>query len=148
MPTAVLARTLASFILRPRLPAMCVVAALCLLGASSRSPAVDTLTLNIGDVQGEGWKASDVAIAFELGDAGQLLLRLNAKRLTTLPELGAITDLEVECRDPVVIGSRYGCDDAKLRGVFGRLGHDAARNGDAGLFEQTLRLIFVNLHSG
>jgi hypothetical protein len=122
MPRAVLVRTLASFLARSRLPATCLVATICLLITPSRSPAIDALVLGIGDVQGEGWKASDVTIAFELGDDGKTLLRLLAKRLTALPELGAITDVEVECRDPVVSGPQYGCKDAKLRGLFGRFG--------------------------
>jgi hypothetical protein len=122
MPKAVLARPLASFIIPSRLPATCLMAVICLLVAPSRSPAIDALVLDIGDVQGEDWKASEVTIAFELGDDGKTLARLLAKRVTALAELGEITNVEVECRDPVVRGPQYACKDAKVRGLFGRLG--------------------------
>ncbi len=108
---------------RAALPATCLLAAFCLLINPSRSPAIDALTLDIGDVQGEGWSASDVRIAFELAGDGKTLVRLLAKRMTLLPELGPVTDLSVECQNPVVKGPQYGCKDAKAKGLFGRVGH-------------------------
>ncbi len=42
--------------------------------------------------------------------------------MTLLPELGAVTDVALECPDPVVKGPQYGCKDAKVKGLFGRLG--------------------------
>ena len=105
-----------------RLPATCLLATLCLLVIPGRSPAIDALTLSIGDVQGEGWNASDVTIAFELAGDGKTLVRLLAKRMTLLPELGAVTDVTVECQNPVVKGPQYGCKDARVKGLFGRVG--------------------------
>jgi hypothetical protein len=122
MPRAALHRTLIFLLIRSRIPATCLLAALCLLVAPSRSPAVDALTLGIGDVQGEGWNAKDVTIAFELADDGKTRVRLLAKRMTVLPELGAVTEVSVECQNPVVKGPEYGCKDAKVKGLLGRLG--------------------------
>ena len=115
-------RTLVSRLIRSRLPATCLLATLCLLVIPGRSPAIDVLTLSIGDVQGEGWNASDVTIAFELAGDGKTLVRLLAKRMTLLPELGAVTDVTVECQNPVVKGPQYGCKDARVKGLFGRVG--------------------------
>ena len=115
-------RTLVSRLIRSRLSATCLLATLCLLVIPGRSPAIDALTLSIGDVQGEGWNASDVTIAFELASDGNTLVRLRAKRMTLLPELGAVTDVTVECPNPVVKGPQYGCKDAKVKGLFGRVG--------------------------
>ena len=122
MPRAALHRSLVRFLTRSRLPATCLLAAFCLLITPSRSPAIDVLTLNIGDVQGQGWSANDVTIAFELAGDGKTVARLLAKRMALLPELGVVTDVTVECQNPVVKGPQYGCQDARVNGLFGRVG--------------------------
>ncbi len=71
MPSCAIEPTLVSFLIRSRLPATSLLAAFCLLIVPARSPAIDAFTLNIGDVQGEGWSASDVTIAFELAGEGK-----------------------------------------------------------------------------
>ena len=115
-------RTLDARTTRYSLLATCFAATLCLLVTSPRSSAIDALTLSIGDVQGDGWSARDVTVSFELSAAGKTLARLHAARLTMFPELGPISDVDLECPDPVVKEPEFSCRQARVKGQFGRLG--------------------------
>ncbi|HZF27231.1 MAG TPA: hypothetical protein VEZ88_13280 [Steroidobacteraceae bacterium] len=122
MPRAAIKRTLDALDRRSRLLATCFAATLCLLVSSPRSSAIDALALGIGDVQGDGWNAHDVTVAFELAGDGKTVLRLHAARLTMFPELGAISEVDIECPNPVVKEPEFSCAQAKVKGQFGRLG--------------------------
>jgi hypothetical protein len=115
-------RTFPFSVTRVRFLATCLVAVLCMLASPPRSSAIGALTLDIGDVLGDGWNAQGVTIAFELGATDQTLVHLQAQRLTVLPQLGALTDVAVVCRNPVVKEPRFSCTGASVTGQFGRLG--------------------------
>jgi hypothetical protein len=116
------ARTVANPSTRHCLLATCLAAALCLLALSPRSSAIEELALSVGDIQGDGWSAHDVSIAFELGADGKSVVRLRTARLTMFPELGPISDVDLECPNPVVNGPEFSCAQARVKGQFGRLG--------------------------
>ena len=115
-------RTFPSSISCVRFLATCLLAILCLLTVPPRSSAIGALTLDIGDVRGEGWNAQGVTIAFEIDATDRTLVRVHAQRLTALPELGAFTDVAIACPNPVVKEPRFSCTGARVTGQFGRLG--------------------------
>lgn len=114
-------RILSSLLTRLR-PLSYVFFAACLLVSPPRSSAVDTITLDLGEVQGKGWGAHDVTVALELLADGKFLATLRASRVTLSPEFGSLTDVTLTCLNPVVKEPDFSCRNAKVIGQLGRLG--------------------------
>jgi len=115
------------------------------LAVSPAAPAVETMELAIGDVEGTGWSASNVNIALDVG-AEQPVARLSASRVTFPAPLGSLRDVNITCRDPVVEEPVFACKGADVRGNLGPLGSQRLRadvtydNGSLSFFIAGLRI--------
>jgi hypothetical protein len=87
-----------------------------------RGTAVSDITVDVGDIQGRGWSARDVRVALELPGALQTIARIHARRITLLPEFGALERVTVTCRNPIVKEPVFSCRAARVTGNLGRLG--------------------------
>ncbi len=94
-----------------------------LVVATPAAHAVERATLSLARVAGAGWSARDVAIAFGLADAR---LRLTARE-ATLPGLGPVRDLRVDCERLGTRDGVYRCTDALVSGRFGPAGSQRFR---------------------
>lgn len=90
--------------------------------SAERGGAVSNITLEVGDLQGEGWSARDVGVALELPGAGQIIARVRLALVTLTPELGPLRDVQVTCRNPVIKEPVFRCERAEVSGELGRLG--------------------------
>jgi hypothetical protein len=114
-----------TFTLRAR-PALHSLLAAAWIAVSPAVPAVETLELVIGDVEGAGWSASSVNIALVVG-AERPVARLSASRVTFPEPLGSLRDVNITCRDPVVEERVFACKGADVRGNLGPLGPQSLR---------------------
>jgi len=99
-----------------------LIAAAILAVSPQRGTAVSNVTLDVGDLQGSGWSASDVSIVLELPGAGETIARVHVRRVTLLPEFGSLDGVTVTCRNPVVKEPILSCRHAQVAGSIGRLG--------------------------
>jgi len=95
-----------------------LMAAVLLIGLAAGHAVGDAiLQFEIAGVEGEGWRATDVAIALRRDDAGRLAARLSAARLELPPPIGPRDAVAGECGDLVVTARRFTCKDFVLETV-------------------------------
>lgn len=89
---------------------------------SPRGIAVDALRVDIGDVTGNGWTASDVHVALELPGGNETLARVSASRVTFPEPVGSLERVTVTCRNPIIREPVFRCQGAEVSGRLGNLG--------------------------
>jgi hypothetical protein len=108
--------------LKPRLLACVALATAVLCIAPERGAAVGRIAVDIGDLAGSGWSARDVSLVLELPGGEQTLARVHIKQATLMPEIGALQDVSITCRNPIVKEPHFACRGATVSGQFGRFG--------------------------
>lgn len=98
-----------------------LVAALCLI-ISPRGIAVDALRVDVGEVTGNGWTASDVRVALELPGGIETLARVTASRVSFPAPLGSLERVTATCRNPIIREPLFRCQGAEVSGRLGILG--------------------------
>ena len=118
-----------------------------LLLASSAWPAAvaAVLELGIADLEGEGWRASNLAVTVTLDEHGRLGARVRVARVDLPAPLEALEEIEGQCRDLLITSLRVECRDLALEfrhagiAVAGLRGSFAYRR-DTGAIAGTLAL--------
>jgi hypothetical protein len=95
--------------------------------APERGDAVGRIDIDIGDLVGSDWSARGVSIALELPGAKQTVARVHVQQATLMPEIGALRDLSITCRNPLVQKPLFACKGATVSGQFGRFGRQRLR---------------------
>ena len=111
-----------SVTLKPRLLACVALVTVALAIAPERGAAVGQIAIDIGDLAGSGWSAREVSLVLELPGAGQTLARVYIKQAQLMPEIGALQDVSITCRNPRVKEPDFACKGAAVSGRFGRFG--------------------------
>ena len=89
--------------------------------------AVGRVDIEVGDMAGSDWSARDVSIVLELPAARQTIAHVRVKQAALMPEIGALRDLSIVCRNPRVAEPLFACTGATVSGRFGRFGRQQLR---------------------
>src|SRR5262245_4306657 len=95
--------------------------------APERGVAVGQVAIDIGDLAGSDWSARDVRVVLELPGDEQTIARVYVRQATLLPEVGALQDLSITCRNPLVKEPVFACKGATVSGRLGRFGRQQLR---------------------
>jgi hypothetical protein len=103
--------------------------------------AADHVTLELSDWSAPGMRASGISVEFGLpgAQAGPLIVRV--ARVDLGARLGVAHRLQIDCAQPVISATAYGCSHAIVRGVFERFGAQTF-DASASWLPQSKRLTF------
>jgi hypothetical protein len=113
--------------LKPPLLAGALLALALLVVSPERGGAVGRIDIDIGDLAGADWWATDVSVVLELPGGEQTIARVFIKHAVLLPELGPLRDVSIVCRNPRVKEPVFACQGATVSGQFGRFGRQTLR---------------------
>ncbi len=96
--------------------------AFALILACAPAFAVNYLTLDLRDWSAPGMRASGISVEFGLpgSQTGPLVVRV--ARVDFGARLGVAHRLQIDCTQPLISATAYGCSHATVRGVFERFG--------------------------
>lgn len=91
------------------------------------SSGIDAASVWVGDIQGSGWNARDVALQLTLGTGGPTSARISIAHLEMDGMPGPLEQVVVTCARPQTQQPRLRCPDARISGRFGTLGRQSLR---------------------
>ncbi len=94
---------------------------LCML-VPSWVPAVDSIDLSVGDIRAPAWSASGIRVRLDIGLAGRYKAHVTASRANFADTLGELSDLTIDCAEPLVQASRFSCRGARISANHARYG--------------------------
>jgi len=77
--------------------------------------AINTTSLELGTLQGEGWSAEGLRLQFNLLEGSNAHLLVQAKTAHLPEPLGGLADLQLECPAAELTAARLDCDDGLLQ---------------------------------
>lgn len=91
--------------------------------AATPAPALEQLTLSLGDLRGEGWSVRQAGLELAWGNGGGLQGRLHASQAGLPEPLGELRDLQLGCDRLEIQGPLVRCRQGRLQAVSSLLEH-------------------------
>lgn len=85
-------------------------------------PAVDSIDLGVADIRAPTWSASGIRVHLDIGSAGHYKAQVTAQRANFADALGELTDIAIDCAEPLVRDTRFSCRGAKVSAKHARYG--------------------------
>ena len=104
-----------------------LLAALVLAAVALPVPAFDTISLTLGNLEGEGWSARDISVQFEWLDTSHVRLQLESPSASLPEPLGNMTGLRLECARATLTPAQLQCPAGSLKARIQGYGRQSIR---------------------